>query len=305
MLLAYREKDNLIHKLHPFTMVVFLLEVFVLSLIFSHPVYLAGLFAVVGGVIAASETHREWQGYLKVSLVWALVIVFINAFAGQAGSTLLFTGPQVPLLRHVRVTVEGLAFGAGMGLRLLVVINVFCLYTYAVHPDKILGLLSRWGGKSVLIMTLATRLFSLMTEDFYRITEVQRCRGVNFEKGRWWVRAGKMVPVVSVLLLSSLERSFLLAESMYARGLGSGPRSRYKQEFWRPRDYVVMANLLMGGICAVMAVVCGWSDYVYYPRLADISGSEVRLALVMSVFLAAPALLAWGWKSWPWLRSKI
>jgi len=304
-MLAYRQKGNLIHTLHPVTMLVFILSLFLLSLVFSHPAYLLGLFLAVGAVIIASDTAREWRSYMKLTLAMILLIVLINAVVGQAGSTPLVSGGRVPLLRHLRVTVEGLAYGAGMGLRLLVVISVFCLYTYAVHPDKILSLLSRWMTRATLVITLATRLFPLMIGDFYRITEVQRCRGVKFEGGRWWERAGNLIPVASVLLLSSLERSLLLAESMHARGFGSGTRSYYHRELWRPRDWLVMAGVMIGVITALVAVGRGWSYYMYYPRLAAITGKEVGLASVMTVMFSVPAVLAWGWKSWPWLRSKI
>lgn len=304
-MLVYREKDNLIHKLHPFTTVAFVGVVLLLSLIFSHPFYLLGLFLAVGTVIIAAGNYPEWKGYLKLSLAMIAVIMIINAVLVHAGSTVLVVGPEVPVLGKTRITLEALAFGAGMGVRLLVIISIFCLYTYAVHPDKVLKLFSRWGNKSVLVITLATRLFPLMAGDFRRITEVQRCRGVKFHTGRWWERARNWLPVFSVLLLSCLERSLQLAESMHARGFGSGSRTYYNRDLWRPRDCLVISALMVGLLTGIWAAVQGYSGYSYYPRLARIDLGELKMAMIVVLALAVPAILNWGWKKWPLLRSRI
>ncbi|MBZ4688125.1 MAG: energy-coupling factor transport system permease protein [Clostridia bacterium] len=304
-MLVYREKDNLIHKLHPFTLIFYIGIVFLLSLVFNHPIYLLGLFLAVGAVIIAGGHFSEWKVYLKFSVTMIIIIMVINAIFVQAGDTVLLVGPRVPVLGKIVITLEALAFGAGMGIRLLVMISIFCLYTYAVHPDKALKLFSRLGNKSVLVITLSTRLFPLMVRDFQRITEVQRCRGVKLDTGRWWERAKNLLPVISVLLLSCLERSLQLAESMHARGYGSGSRSYYSRELWRPRDYLILSALIIGLISGLWAALKGWSTYSYYPRLTLFNPGELKTAVIVVITLAVPAILNWGWKKWPLLRSKI
>ena len=59
-MLAFHEKFNLIHQLHPITNLVFTGVVFLLALICSHPLYLV-LFMATGTVIIAAG-HRE-NGY--------------------------------------------------------------------------------------------------------------------------------------------------------------------------------------------------------------------------------------------------
>ncbi len=303
-MLAYREKDNLIHKLHPLTTVVFVIVVFLLALVFSHPVYLLGLLLVIGTVIVAAGHYGEWKSYLKFSLVMIAIIIIVNGLFVHAGQTIIFTGPQIGSLGKVKVSLEALAFGAGMGIRLLVIISAFCLYTYAVHPDKVMKLFGR-GSKSVLIMTLSTRLFPLMVKDYYRIIEVQRCRGVKFDQGRWWQRARNMLPIVSILLVSSLERALQLAESMHARGYGSGPRSSYSRELWRPRDYLILTAVALGLVMGIWAALQGWSSYSYYPRLPAIHTADVEKTGLIVLMLMVPAVLNWGWGKWPLLKSRI
>jgi len=304
-MLAYREKNNLIHKLHPFTAVAFIGVIFILSLIFSHPVYLLALFCAVGLVISAAGIVSEWRTYLKFTLSMMVILMIINALFVHNGTTVLITGPKLPVLGKTKITLEALAYGAGMGIRLLVIISVFCLYTYGVHPDKVLKLFSKFGNKSVLAITLSTRLFPLITQDFKRITEVQRCRGVKFDTGGWWERIKNSVPIISVLLLSCLERSMQLAESMLARGYGSGSRTSFRHDLWRPRDSIILASLSIGLIVGVWTVILGSSDYSYYPRMDKIDLNSLKLAGVLMGLLAMPAVLSWGWKRWPLLKSKI
>lgn len=304
-MLAYREKNNLFHQLHPFTAVSFIGVVFLLALLFSHPVYLLALFVVVGLVIIAAGIVPQWIGYLKFTLSMIMFLMVINALFVHAGSTVLFTGPKLPIVGKTEITLEALAYGAGMGIRLLVIISVFCLYTYAVHPDKVLKLFSRWGNQSVLAITLSTRLFPLITQDFKRIREIQRCRGVRFDTGRWWERIKNSVPIISVLLLSCLERSLQLAESMHARGYGSGPRTYFQHDLWRPRDGMILATACISLGVGIWTAFTGLSTYSYYPRMEMISLNSIKLAGVLTGLLAMPALLSWGWKKWPLLRSKI
>jgi len=304
-MLTYREKDNLIFKLHPFTQIAFISIVFILSLIFSHPLYLSGLLLAVWAVIAGAGNMEEWKAYLKFSVVMVVVIVVINTLFTKNGTTIIYQGGEFAGLGPLVITLEALAFGLGMSVRLLVIMSIFCLYTYTVNPDKAMGLFGRMGGKSMLAITLSVRLFPLMMKDINRITEVQRCRGVKLETGRWWERARNYIPIISIMLLSCMERSLQLAESMYARGYGSGSRTYYHKDFWRPRDYLVLILTSIGLTAGIGSAVLGWSAFSYYPVLEEIEPVEMIGAGIIVLALIFPATLNWGWLKWPILKSKI
>ncbi len=304
-MLTYQYKDNLIFKLHPFTQMTFIGIVFVLSLIFSHPIYLLGLLVSVWVVIAAAGNLAEWKGYMRFSIIMVVVIVVINTLFSRAGTTIIYSGPVIPLIGPLEISLEAVAYGLGMSVRLLVIISVFCLYTYAVNPDKALRLFSRLGGKSVLAITLSVRLFPLMMKDFHRISDIQRCRGVKLTTGSWWERARNSIPIISIMLLSSLERSLQLAESMYARAYGSGPRSYYNKDLWRPRDYLILIVTAVALAVGIWSAVVGWSAFSYYPVLEHLNPPELIGAGLTVLTLLAPAILNWGWMKWPRLKSKI
>ena len=304
-MLTYREKDNFIYKLHPYTVMAFVLAVFILSIIFSHPLHLLALLLAVGLVLLAAGSVQEWKGYIRFSLTLMIVIMLVNAIFARSGSAVLYSSPSVPLIGPVKISLEALAFGVGMSLRLLIITSIFCLYTCVVNPDKVTRLLGGLGHKSVLIISLSTRLFPLIVKDYRRISEIQRCRGVRLDTGKWWQRVRKMLPMASILLLSSMERSLQMAESMYARGYGSGVRTNYQRELWHPRDYLVMLMTALGLVLGLWSVFEGWSGYKYYPVLERFNFSQIASALATGIILMFPALLNWGWKRYPILRSRI
>jgi energy-coupling factor transport system permease protein len=305
MLPLYSEKDNLIYKLHPFTIAFFIFAIFFLSLIFTHPVYLISLFIVVVILIYDSGNFEEWKGYLKVALPLVIFIMIINALFVKVGRTVIYSGPRLFFIGKVRITLEALAYGAGMGIRLMTIISIFCFYTYTVQPDRFMKLFSRFGNKTVFIVTLSIRLFPLMVSDYRRIMEVQRCRGVKIDSGGFKDKLKNMFPIVSVLLMSSLERSFQQAESMYARGYGSGKRTIYKRELWRLRDYLIIGVTCIAVMAGLVSYISGFGTYEYYPKLTSFDVSEFNLLYIVIATLVFPAILDWGWKKWPTLKLKI
>jgi len=274
-------------------------------MVYSHPLYLCGILFAVGLVMISSDNLQEWKGYLKFSILMIIVILIVNVIVVNRGATILYRGPRLPVIGRIKITVEALAFAMGMGIRLLIIISGFCFYTYTIHPDGVLRLFSKWGNKSVLVITLATRLFPLMIEDYRRISEVQKCRGVKLNSGRWYERAKNTLPIFSVLLLSSLERSFQLAESMHARGYGSGNRSSYKKDYYRPRDYLILISVCLGILVGLWSFSKGLSTYKYYPRLQSFDIQSIVIVGILTLILSFPAVLNWGWKKWKILRLKI
>lgn len=292
------ELEEMRQRLHPVTVLLYLTAVIILSLFFTHPFLLVALFLAVGLVIISFHLVKEWAGYLKIGLGFLLVLMFINVVVVRAGSTVLFLGPAFPGFGRIRITLEALCYGAVMGVRLLVIISVFCLFMYIVHPDSIIGLLGGRSDKTALALGLSLRLFPLMRADFLRIAEVQRCRGVSFRERNWRKRVGKAIPVIKVLLLSSLERAFQLAESLQTRGYGLGKRSRYFPKKWGLADWLIVGSICLGVFFSFWLIWRGQADFHYYPRLQDVESRDFFNAVFLGIFFLFPALLNWGWKKW-------
>ncbi|ABI68357.1 energy-coupling factor transporter transmembrane component T family protein [Syntrophomonas wolfei] len=304
-MLTYQVKDNLIHSLHPLTTLSYVSVITILSLIFYHPLYLAALLLPAALVIVSSGHYKEWSIYLKLSVSLIILIVVLNMLFSREGETVLFSLQLYSGMAPINLSLEALGFAAGMGLRLLVIITAFCLYSQAIDPDRMLRAVAGLGkGKTALAIILSTRLLPQFLRDFRRIMEISQCRGVDPYKGNLWQRTCRLKPVISVLFSSSLEQALELAESMYARGYGSGARSQRQADLWRPRDFLILLALIIAFFCGIRAYGQGWSNFAYYPHLNwEFSGSGILTLMTLS--LAIPSVLNWGCKRSNSFLSKI
>lgn len=305
--LFYEEKGLFFQSLHPLPALVYLGALLILALAFSHPLYLAGLLLVLGLAIWAAEGLEAWENYLKIGLAMMLVVIVINPLMVRAGQTVLWHGPSLPAFGRLNISLEAIYYGIAMSVRLLNVISVFCLYNLIVHPDKILNLLSRCAGKSALIISIATRMFPAMVTRFENIKDVQQLRGINFRQGPLKEKVRKSSALVNILILSSLEDSLEIAESMQARAFGSGPRSCYRRHPWRPRDTICLLSSSVALGTGLGGLFSGFGAYTYYPQMAPLFGNPGTLVVLAGVLftLSIPAILSWGWHRCPYLKSKI
>ena len=131
----YQEKDSLLHKVHPLSLIMYVFTISIFAFVFCHPFYLFGLFISVALVVLAADIFEQWLIYLKLSLVLIMMILLINSLFVQVGSTVLL-GAYLPGIGKMRITLEAICYGLNMGLRFLIVISAFCLLTYVLHPDR-------------------------------------------------------------------------------------------------------------------------------------------------------------------------
>lgn len=295
----------MIHRLHPVSVLSYTAVIIILAMLSFHPLYLLLQLVSLGVIIICSQNAAEWKLYLKISMWMAIPIIIINTLFNHAGVSSILLVSGIPIVDTINISLEALLFGLVMSLRLLVVMSAFCLITYTIHPDKVLQLASRWGKISALTIALSVRLVPLMASDLKRITQVQRCRGLRLETGGLWLRIKNSIPVISILVSSSLERSWQMAESMDARGFGTGIRTQYSREIWRPRDSLVLGAALVALLTGMTASWYGWSAYTYYPKLEGFKIEGSLIALILMLLLMFPAFLEWGYRRWPVLQSKI
>lgn len=300
----FQDKDTLLHKVHPLTLILYIFSVCVFALIFSHPVYLIMLFLSLASVVWAADIIKEWLIYFKMSIMFIVVMILVNGVVVQAGSTVLLWGPKIPGLGKIRITYEAIFFSFTMGIRLMIVISAFCILTYVLNPDRGLQLLGSVGKNTALVLTLSIRLFPLILSDFKRIYDVQLCRGTRYD-GNLRSKIKNFLPVINAVILSSLERSFQLAETLQARGYGTGKRSKLKKDIYRPRDVLLITTTIIAIIFGIVIYFCGGATYIFYPLLQKIDNRDYIISLLFGSLFVAPALLNWGWKKFHFLKSKI
>ncbi len=205
---------------------------------------------LVGLYVAAALVLRlggiPWRRIFWIAqalLPFTILIILLQPWFFPTGQTLIQIGP-------LRLTVTG-ALGA---LTLAVRANTLALLALmpllTTPEDQVirgmvkLGLPYRWG----LTITLALRYLPNTSALFTTIRQAQEARGFAAGAGRWWAKARSFFPVLIAVIIASIRLSDQLALSMAVRGLGSGPRSAWRDIQMRPVDWlaVVVITVLVG-----------------------------------------------------------
>ncbi|NPV89771.1 MAG: energy-coupling factor transporter transmembrane protein EcfT [Firmicutes bacterium] len=305
--LVYERRDVFLQSLHTVVNLFFIAVLFVLVMISDHPLFLIGFFLTTLLNLAAAGALEKGERLLRVGVWAAIVIMIVNPLVINAGETILWHSPILPVQGRIEISVEAVCYGAAMGIRLMTLMIVFCLYNEILDPDLLLGYMARIAYKSGLMLSLATRSFPSVIRDLAAAREVQQLRGVDFNSGNLRERVRKYSQVFRVVLISTLEGSFHTAEAMQARAFGAGPRSRYRRELWRPRDTICLSTSFLALVMAICAKSGGYLDFIYYPRLGRLVENHATVAWlgIILLCLALPAVLSWAWRRSASLRSRI
>lgn len=294
----YKPRDQVLFYLHPVSLTLLTLVLVVSSFLLAQPLLLAGLLVAVCLDLWSAGLGNQAKAYFNMGLFMAGFIILINLLFNHHGSTVIYR-LHWSGIGELNFTLEVLVFAVAMSLRLLIMLEAFCLFTYLVNPDQIVKYLSRWGGNTALALAITLRLLPGLVTKAVTIREIQSCRGVEWDNGGIIKKLRNSLPLMAVLLGDSLEGSMQLAQSLQTRGFGVGKRVIYNMAFWSLQDTIFSAITLVGMSLVVALTLNGQGGFVFYPRLEPVF-SPGMLYATLSVMLtfSYPAILSGGWRLW-------
>lgn len=295
----YQDKGTFIHRLNPFTKLAWVGSIALLAIIFEHPLYFLILFFVTLPVVILARAWREWLSLTRFVFYLAIIIVLINTLVMYHGTHVLleFTF-EIPTLGQPKITLEAICFGLGMSLRLLAIISAFTVLNFTVHPDDMMLAMLRLKlpYKPVLATSLAIRFVPTLIDDLERITDVQRARGLEMDKGKFWHKMRNRGAVLIPLLSNSLDRTVQVAEAMESRAFGVHKRrTSFKEIKLGAFDLVTLIATSLPFLYGLFLRVHGYGGYRYYPSLQKIvpGWGEALFLVVLAVLLLWIIPLAW------------
>ena len=271
----YRDKGTAIYRLNPWCKLAWIASVFILALLFNNPIYLLLFFLSTLPLVLAAKVGREWMSLFKFFLFLCLLIIVINALVSNRGSHVLYQASfSIPIMGTPKITLEAILCGVGNSLRLLTIISAFTVLMFTIHPDDLMLAMTKakLPYKSVLVTSLYTRSVPALIDDAQCITDVQKCRGLEFEKGGRIQKAKNYMAIGIPLLSNSLDRAVQVAEAMESRAFGSGKNRTFYKELKITRfDTVTLACALLPCVLGIVMRCLGLGGYEYYPVLPGIS----------------------------------
>jgi energy-coupling factor transport system permease protein len=297
---AYTPRPGPLQAASPGAAVAYLGTLVAVAFIYSSPLVLAavGIAAALAGRLAGAR--RAVVAAIKLGLAIMLPIVVVNALVVNRGETVLLRLGDWPLWDQVDVTAEALADGAIFGLRAVVVMIAFGVYSACVDPDRVLRALRPLAGRSALTAVLVSRLVPVAAADAARLRDARRLRGpAAASVGR--------AAMARRLLTGSLDRAVDVAATLELRGYSLerasgapreierlyGPRwgktrnRRRRVSRFDRRFYATGAVILAAGVAGKLLGADGFQAYPTIAIDADAATLALSLLVVLSGF--APA----------------
>lgn len=224
-------------KLDPRTKMTMVICLSGLALVYNTPGRLLLVLAatIVLLMIFRFDPAAVW-GYLKPFLALLLALFAVQCVFTPGGDVLLAAGP-VPL-----ITDRGLSAGAGVVLRIMVVVAAAMLLTTFSPRDFVLGLV-QWKVpyEIAFMVSIAMRFLPVFREELQNVLTAVQLRGVELKKVPWGRKITLYRRLFFPVLCGVMLKAQQLAVAMEARGFGAYPRRTYLRRLdFHTADYVLL-----------------------------------------------------------------
>ena len=225
----------------------------------EHPAVLIAVLAVEVLAALAAGLRRELRRTVAWGVPFALAVVVINALVTRDGATVVVRGPSLPWPGQIDITLEAIAYGAVLGMRILAIFGTAVFYAAAVNPDELLRALRRVSVRSGVTAALAMRLFAVLGRDAHRLADAQRCLpGATVSR----------VAILRAVTAGALDRATDIAATLEVRGFGTGARPPRMHRPWSRHDYAFAASAVALCAIAVGSLAGAWGEFDAYPRFS-------------------------------------
>ena len=244
----------------------------------QHPAVLVAVLAVEAVAALAAGLGRELRRTAAWGVPFAVVVVVINALVTRDGATVVFRGPSLPWPGQIDITLEGIAYGGVLGLRILAIFGTAVFLTAAVDPDELLRSLRRvslrsgrhGGARDAAVRRPAPRRAPARRRPALPARTVVASR----------------LAIMRAVTAGALDRATDIAATLEVRGFGSGARPPRMHRPWSRHDYAFAASAVALLAIAIGVLAGAWAQFDAYPRLSAPLTRPTLLAIAALVVCA-------------------
>ncbi|MBQ0058382.1 MAG: energy-coupling factor transporter transmembrane protein EcfT [Lachnospiraceae bacterium] len=268
-----------------------------LGMIFMHPLFLVvnlvGAFAY-----ALTQDPKKVKKLMPLVVIMFTLITLINPLLNTNGKTVLFTW-----LHGRPYTLESMCWGMVTGSMFAAIIIWFAAYNHVMTSDKFVYLFGKVVPSISLVLTMILRLIPNFQKKANQIMAARASIGMT-EKNMENVSA-----VFSALTGWALEGGIVTADSMRARGYGSGNRTTFSIYRFDKRDVAMLVAMFVLISGCVVCALMGGAEVTFVPDIqtAPITNMATALGIICyGLFLLIPIVLnTVEALRWHILRSRI
>lgn len=273
-----------LERLHPLTLFLNLVCVMLLTMFCMNP--WIQLISCSGAVVLylqvrGSRRKREWIWMV----LFFVVVVIIHPLFSHNGKTVLF------YVNGNRITMEAFFYGTVTALMMAGVLIWCRSLALLMTSDRIVYLFGRISPKAALLCSMTLRFVPMFRRQVGKTRENQRLLGL-YKEDTLLDKLRAELYVFSAVVTWAFEHSMDTADSMQARGYGTGKRTQYTEYRMHSVDLVLCITGIAITVWIGMMYAGGSLNVMYYPAVR-MPHAGVKEALVY-VFYAVLCLLLPG-----------
>jgi len=265
------------------------------ALILYDPLALLALLLAVLGAGRGAHVGSRLARSLRTALIVAAPIVLVNVLVSRQGLTVFARLGDLGPFGRGDLTVEALAYGGVIALKVTLLILITSLAGLTVDPDELLRMFRRLSFRSALTATLATRMLPVLAADSARLAEAQRTRPGGAPRG-----ARGKVALISAVVGGALDRAMDVAATLEVRGFAGPPpaqrrvgrgararrRARAPHRALSRHDLAFAASAVAVLALATTGRLAGIASFDAYPRI-EIALDPGTLVLCAALLVSA------------------
>jgi energy-coupling factor transport system permease protein len=191
-----------------------------------------------------------------IYFVLFLVLTSINPLISHNGKTVLF------VINNAPITLEAIIYGLFSSVLIISVMYWFRIFSQIMTSDKILYIFDRFSPKLALIISMSLRYIPLFKKQYKKIKQGKKILG-EYKDDNIIDKIKVNVKSFSAMVTWTLENGIITAESMDARGYGSGRRSKYSIYFLTVHDIILFLAVISFSLLVIFFTRN--SSFVFYP----------------------------------------
>jgi energy-coupling factor transport system permease protein len=281
--MLYRPLASPLHATRAGIAALWALSLMTGALLLYHPLALAALIAAILLAGYGAGVGRELARALRTALIIGLPIVLVNVLVSREGLTVFARLGDLGPFGQGNLTVEALAYGGVIALKVTVLVLITALASLAIDPDALLRICRRLSFRSALTTSLAVRMLPLLAADAQRLAEAQRTRPDGAPRG-----ARARAALLGAVVAGSLDRAMDVAATLEVRGFATAGRAPRQQRPWSRHDLAFLVSAVAVLALALLGRLTGVAAFTSYPLLHVPFGVGLLVlcaALALSVLL--------------------
>ncbi len=286
-------------NINPVVNAVYFLLVTTILMISENPIFT--VLSIIGAVtVFIMETEKKEIKTHIYSLGLFVALSLINPLVSHNGVTVLFVMNDTP------VTLEAFLYGIFSAGTIVAILYWFKTFSQIMTSDKLLYIFGKLSPKLSLIISMALRYVPLFTKQWEKISNSQKALGIYREDNIIDFLRAK-VRIFSVMVTWTLENGIITADSMSARGYGTGKRTYFSEYKFRKTDIIFMILSFLLFSFTLISVISGEQNFKFYPRITTNITTKTIAGNISYMFLIILPVITETEEriKWRYLTSKI